>query len=91
MKLCFLKNIKSVISGIFLHKFFAAVKEVHKYILPSTTSLDTKFLLPWHSEELKKEHYWGSADYFEVDLGSGVNCLASCNLRQFTTIPSHCG
>ena len=32
----------------------------------------------------------GSVDRGEVDIDSDVNCLASGNLWQYTTVPSHC-
>ena len=77
---------------IFLkHNFFAAVKEIHKLRLRSTTtSAYTKFLLPKPRNHWKTYHYRGSVNRGEVDIDSDVNCLDSGNRRQSTTVPSQC-
>ena len=63
--------------GIFEHNFFASVKEIHKLRFLSTTTSAEKILVPQHIDHLKTEHYQGSADRGEVNIGSYINCLAS--------------
>ena len=87
----FLTIIESVLLWYFQGGDFAAVKWFHKFWFRSTTtSADTKFVLPKPSYYWKTDHYWGSADHGEVDLDSDVNRLASGNILQYTTVPSQC-
>ena len=99
--LCFILNchgtlLSSQISilffcGISEHNFIAVVKEIHKLQFQSTTtSADTKFLLPKPIYHWKTEQYWGSVHHIEVDIESEVNCLYSGNIWQYTTVPSQC-
>ena len=70
---------------------FAAVKEIHKrQFWSTTTSSDTKFLLPKLSKHWNMDHYWGSADFVEVYHDSDVNWLSSGNLSQSPTVTRQC-
>ena len=77
--------------GIFKHIFFAAVKEIHRlWLWSTTTSVDTKSPLPQHRKNRNTDQYWGSEDRGEVDIDSDVNHLASSNIRQYNNVPSQC-
>ena len=56
----------------------------------STTSAETKFLLPKISDHWKKKHYCGLADNGKGYLDSDINRLYLGNLQQYTTVPSQC-
>ena len=88
---------------IFLHKYwicdffvfsnaiFEVVKWFHKIRFWSTTTIaDTLLPLPQHIKHWKKDQYRGSVNCGEVDLDSVINCPASENIRQSTTVPSQC-
>ena len=86
-----LTNIESVLLWYFWTQFFETVKDIHKLPFQSTTtSADTKFKLPQHSDNLETDGYHGSTDCYEVDLELYINRLDSGNPRQSTTIPSQC-
>ena len=68
-------------------QFFAAVKEIHKLqFWSSSTSADTKLLLPKPSNHWNMEHYQGSVNCGELDLELDVNSLDSGNCRQYNTV-----
>ena len=87
----FITNIEYVLLWYFEHNLFAAVKEIHKLrFWSTTTSADTKLLLPRPSKQWNTEHGWGSDDCGEVDIDSDVNLPASGNIMQCATVPSKC-
>ena len=71
--------------------FFVLVKKIHNIrFWSTTTSAETKLLLPNNGDHWNMDHYWVSADRVEVDLESDLIHLASDNLWQYTTLPSQC-
>ena len=85
----FSQTLNIFICGIFKHNLCAAAKKFISFdIWSSTTSAETKSLLPKPSAHWNTEHYCGWADNDDVDLESDINRLASGNLQWYTTIPS---
>ena len=90
-----LTNIESVISWYFLSQF---LKQSKNYInsnfrfWSTSTSKDTKFLLPQHIKikHQNTKQYQGSYYRGELDLNSDVNQPDSGKLCQSTTIYSQC-
>ena len=50
----------------------------------------THFWSPPHRKHWNTEPYQGSADHCEGECNLGINCLASDNLRQYTTVTNQC-
>ena len=88
--LLFSKISNLLFCGIYEHKLFTAVKVIHKLWFLSTTSVETKFLLPKPSDHWNTEHFGGSVNCGEVDLDSEINFLASGNIWNYTNVPSQC-
>ena len=86
----FITNICSVV--VFLDTSFTKnkIKFTTFNFRSSTTSAETKLLLPKPSYHSNTENYQGSAGHGEVDIDSDINCLDSGNLWQDTTVISHC-
>ena len=81
----------SLISNLFFCCIFEQSKKSIIFDFWSTTkSAVTKLLLTKPSDHWDTEHCRGSADHAEVDIDSGVNCMASSNLWQYTTVPNQC-
>ena len=87
----FSKILNMFICGIFEHNFFQQTKKsITSNFWLSTISVQKQILLPKPSDHWNMEHYKRSSDSGEGDLLSDTNILASGNLQQYTTVPSHC-
>ena len=90
-KFDFIKNIESVHLWYFEHNFFAADKSIHCLwfsIINNKCRNQVPVIKPRY--HWKTDHYQGSADHCEGGLDFYLNCLASGNIQQYTTVPIQC-
>ena len=89
--LIFSQILNLFICDIFEHNNFVVDKEIRyfRFLVINNNCRDQCPIIT-QSNHWKMEHYWGSADYCEGSLDSEKNCLASGNLRQYTTVPIQC-
>ena len=87
--LIFSQILNLFICDIFEHNFFAIDKEIHKLWF-SVINNKCRNQIPVTQSKLLLKYgaLSGSTDHGEEDLESDVNCLASYNLQQYTTVPS---
>ena len=99
--LCFILNCRGILflslvsnslfCGIYKHNFSQLSKKyIYFNFRSTTTSPETKFLLPKPSYHWETDHFRGSVECGEAYLDSDINLLVSGNLLHYTTVPSQC-